>query len=328
MKKNTILITSIVIASTFLGVLESHAQSFMCDNNCFISWPNDPSFAKSRSSQSAITFVPANARTAGLTTFEKILNVPLGLLFGTFTGYLIGSSISSTDGEQRLVNRIKGGLIGAFAGPFVNYEILLAMKGEKYHTNSWYLRAGGNLIIPNHDDLVLKPGYSIGFSDYFPLSSFMALQADFIYQSRQFRLPDQKILYSMHGYKKIESQDINFWVGYFDMSLLLNFKLLTFRESTLNFAIGPSLAIELHNNTKYHFIREEDKLDDWDFSYIMMEPGSLFGYPALVLNLELQRKNWLWQLGFHHSVYDTDEIYPLDSNTRLRTFELSVGYKL
>jgi hypothetical protein len=60
----------------------------------------------------------------------------------------------------------------------------------------------------------------------------------------------------------------------------------------------------------------------------MDEPGALFGYPAMAYQLELQRGKWIWQLGFHHSVYDTDEIFPLISKTRMRTLELSFGYQL
>lgn len=328
MKKIIIFMFPICIFSAVGGARESHAQIDSIKECGYISLLKYPSLNNNLPVSSAVTFAPASADRKGLTTFEKILNVPLGIILGSFTGYIIGSSISSTDEEQQLVNRIKGVLIGAFAGPFVNYEILLAMKNEGYRSNRWYLKAGGNLIFPNHDDAVWKPGYSIGLSDYFPLSRSFGLQGDFTYQSRHFRLPNQKILYSMLGYKKVKSHDINFWVGYLDISLLLDLKLLTYREATLNLAIGPSLAIELHDNTTFHFIREEDQLDDWDFRYIMTDPEALFGYPAITFKLALQRKNWLWQLGFHHSVYDTDEIYPLDSNSRLRTFELSVGYKL
>lgn len=328
MKTAQIIIASIFIASTIFGVMDSHAQPGSINDSYFISLLNYPALNKHLSVQPSVTFAPASADQNGLTTFEKILNVPLGIIWGSVAGYLIGSSISSHDQEQRLANRIKGGLIGAFAGPFVNYEILLKMKNVTDHPNRWFFRAGGNLVFPNHDDAVIKPGYAIGLSDYFPLGRGFGLQGDFTYQSRQFHLPNQKILYSMVGYKKVESHDIDFWVGYVDISLLLDVRLLTHRNGTLHLAIGPSLAIELHDNTKFHFIRQEDNPDDWDFQYIMDEPDPLFGYPALTYQLELQRGHWLWQLGFHHSVYDTDEIYPLDSNTRLRTFELSVGYKL
>ncbi|MDZ7318322.1 MAG: PorT family protein [candidate division KSB1 bacterium] len=328
MKKIKILFALIFIAFALWGGADCQTQRNTLHRIDLISSLKYPPLNKNLSVQPSITFASASADQQGLSTFEKILNVPLGIILGSFAGYLIGSAISTTDEEQRLVNRIKGGLIGAFAGPFVNYEILLKMKDVNDRPNRWYLKAGGNVVFPNHDAAAIKPGYAVGLSDYFTLGRRFGLQGDFIYQSRQFRLPNQKILYSMIGYKKVETHDINFCVGYFDISLLLNFKLLSHRNASLNLAIGPSLAIELHDNTKFHFIREEDNVDDWDFSYIMMDPAPLFGYAAMSYHLELQRGHWLWQLGFHHSVYDTDEIYPLDSNTRLRTVELSVGYKL
>ncbi len=322
------LIATILIAAAFGAVREMEAQSNFANDRSFVSLLKYPVLNKNPSLQPFLAFDPASANQKGLTTFEKILNVPLGIILGSFAGYLIGSSISSTDEEQRLVNRIKGGLIGAFVGPFVNYEILMKMKDVSGHPNRWYFRAGPNLVIPNHDDAMLKPGYTVGLSDYFPLGRLFGLQGDIAYHLRQFRLPNQKILYNMVGYKKVERHNIDFWVGYLDISLLLNVTLLSHRNVTLYLAIGPSLAIELHDNTKFHFIRQEDNLDDWDFSYIMMDPAALFGYPAVAYQLKIHHGHWLWQLGFHHSVYDTDEIYPLDSNTRLRTLKLSLGYKL
>jgi hypothetical protein len=110
--------------------------------------------------------------------------------------------------------------------------------------------------------------------------------------------------------------------------VLLNFKLLSLQKWNFYLSLGPSLSLAVRDATKFHFIREEENPDDFDFSYIMDEPGALFGYPAMVYQLELQRGHWIWQLGFHNSFYDTDDIYPLDSNARLRTWELSIGYKL
>lgn len=327
MDKIKIVILSIIAALVFGSSMESHAQFSFVNDSCHASLMSS-NFNKWSFSLSSPTFVQHDGNKQGLTTFEKILNVPLGMLFGSFAGYLIGTSLPSDRSVENLANRIKGGLIGAFAGPYVNYEIMSVMKGVKNPLNYWSLNAGANMILPNYDDTTYRTGYSFGISRYYPLSSSFTLQGELGFQTRQFKLASRRILYSTFGFRQIRNCDINFSVGYIDMSLLLNVKALTFRRSTLSIALGPSLAIEVFDNTDFHLIKIEDDQDDFDFVYIDDEPDPLFGYPAMLYKLELQHGHWIWQFGFHHSLIYTDEIYPLVSNTRLRTFELNIGYKL
>ncbi len=136
------------------------------------------------------------------------------------------------------------------------------------------------------------------------------------------------ISYGYYFDRVVKCYDIDFSVGYINTSILLNFKISSLQKFNFYVSLGPSFSIAVHDATKFHFLKEEDNPDDFDFSYIMDEPNPLFGYPAMVYRLELQRGKWIGQLGFHHSVTDTDEICPLISKTRLRTLELNIGYKL
>jgi hypothetical protein len=327
MEKIKILILSCSVILVFGDSIESHAQFSYANENCHDSLMPPPLSNWSFSALSSVTS-QKDTNEKRLTTVEKILNVPIGIVIGSLCGFVIGGAIPSDYSPEKLANFIKGGLIGAFAGPFVNYEIMSAMKGAKNPLNKWYFKAGGNIIIPNYEDAIIKMGYSIDIGRAFPLNGIIALQGELGYQARQFSLSSQRILFATMVSREIRYCDIDFSVGYIDISLLLNFKLFRWRKSTLSIALGPSLAIEVFDNTKYHLIKVEEDHNDFDFIYIDDEPDPLFGYPALLYKLEFQRNHWIWQLGFHHSVTYTDEIYPLISNTRLRTFELSIGYKL
>lgn len=327
MEKCKILILSLILNLTPGWPYASQAQLRLANESCHASVM--PKAVPQWSSFSPMfNLTQQNTDNAQLTTFEKIINVPIGIVFGSFAGYLIGTSLPSERSVEKLANRIKGGLIGAFAGPFINYEIMSAMKGVRNPLNNWYVKAGGNIVFPNYEDVTFKPGYSIGISRYFPMSNMIALQGNFAFQARQFSLPSQRILHTTMVSREIHYCDIDFSVDYIDMALLLNVKLLSLRKSNLNIAIGPSLSLEMFDNTKYHLIKVEEDNGDYDFVYIDDEPDPLFGYPALVYQLDLQCGKWIWQLGFQNSVMDTDEIFPLISKTRLRTFEMNVGYKL
>ncbi|HEX9975331.1 MAG TPA: hypothetical protein VGD14_24980, partial [bacterium] len=184
MEKIKISILSFTVILVLGGAMESYAQFSFAGDSCRTSFLYS-AFNKGSSSLPSTTFTLHAADKEGLTTFEKILNVPLGILFGSFAGFLIGNSLPPDHSDERLFNGIKGGLIGAFAGPFVNYEILSAMKGARNPLNKWYFKAGGNIILPNYEDVIFKPGYSIGISRYFPLSNIISLQGNFTYQARQ-----------------------------------------------------------------------------------------------------------------------------------------------
>ena len=192
-----VIIIFVIIIILVLGdSIQSYAQFSIRNDSCHSSFLTLTINNKSSLFLSS-TFAQEEIAMEGLSTFEKILNVPIGILFGSLCGYLIGTSIPRRDSEEKLVNGIKGGLVGAFVGPYVNYEIMSAMKGVRNPSNNWCFKAGGNITLPNYNNVKFKPGYSIGISRTYPLSNIIALQGNLAYQSRQFFLPSQKILHGM-----------------------------------------------------------------------------------------------------------------------------------
>ncbi len=311
MEKIKILSLSIMVILIVGDLKESRAQ---------FSFANEISRASFNSPTQAIK----DSTEKRFTVVDKILNVPLGIAIGTLCGLAIGSAIP----EDNLGNAIRGALIGASMGPFYTFEIMSMSKGVKNPFHKWCFKAGGNIILTNYDDAVFKAGYSIGIGRHYHLSDRFGLRGDVTYALRQFLLPSQKIRYAYYSKRAVKCYDIDFSVGYINTSILLNFRLLSLQKLNFYITLGPSLSLAVRDDTKFHFLNEEEDLDDFDFDYIMDEPAQLFGYPAMVYQLDLQRGKWSWQLAFHNSALDTDEIYPLFSKTRMRTFEFSIGYKL
>lgn len=327
MEKIKILILSIIVI-LICGVLkECHAQFSFASENYHPSYMS-PNIAKVSASFASSAFVPPDSNEKRLTSLDKIMNVPLGIIIGTLCGVVIGGAMPSDYSSEKFANFIKGGLIGASIGPFYTFEIMSMSKGVKNPSHKWYFRAGGNIILPNYQDALFKAGYSIGIGRHYHLSDRFGLRGDVSYSLRQFILPSQKIRFSFYSERVVKCYDIDFSVGYINTSIFLNFKLLNLQKFNFYLSFGPSLSVAVRDNTKFHFLREEENNDDFDFDYIMEEPGALFGYPAMVYQLELQRGHWIWQFRFHHSVTYTNQIFPLMCNSRLSTFELSIGYKL
>jgi hypothetical protein len=325
MDKIKILSLSIIVILIVGELKECHAQFSLAKENYHPSLIS-PIITKGSSS---LTIVSPDSNEKRITSLDKTVNVPLGIIIGTLCGVVIGGAIPSDYSVEKFSNFIKGGLIGASMGPFYTFEIMSLSRGVKNPSHKWCFTAGANIILPNYEEALFKAGYSIGIGRHYHLSDRVGLRGDVSYSLRQFILPSQKIRYILHYSERVvKCNDIDFSVGYINTSTLLEFKILSLQEFDFYLALGPSLSLTVRNDTKFHFLNEEENPDDFDFHYIIDEPDPLFGYPAMVYQLELQRGHWIWQLGFHHSVYDTDEIFPLDSNTRLRTFELSVGYKL
>jgi hypothetical protein len=267
------------------------------------------------------TIVASDSNEKKLPLVDKIIFAPTGAVFGAFWGFAVGAVIS-----RDFQNSIKGGLIGLSIGPFLTYEMFAAKRGIKNPLHKFYVKTGGNLTLTNYDDSQIMPDFSIGIGRLYHLRKGIGLRGEISYGLRRFHLPAQKISYAYYFDQVVKTYDIDFSVGYINTSILLNFKMFNLKKLNFHIALGPSLSLAVRDDTKFHFIREEDNPDDYDFSYVDRE-GPQSGYPAMFYQLELQMDHWMCQLGFHHSVYDTDEIYPLDSHTRLRTFELSVGYK-
>lgn len=322
MNKIGFVFLSIILWGVFEGAIESRAQ-FSLDNqshrSSFISStiPNESTLFPSS------PLVPPDSNEKRLTLVDKIIFAPTGAVFGALWGFMVGAVIS-----RDFPDGIKGGVMGLSIGPFLTYEMFAAKRGIKNPLHKFYVKTGGNLTLTNYSDSKIETGYSIGIGRHYHLSDRFGLRGEVSFALRQFLLPSQKINYAYYFKRVVKCYDINFSVGYINTSILLNYKMFSRQKLNFYLALGPSLSLAVHDATKFHFLREEENPDDFDFSYIMDEPGPLFGYPAMTYQLELQTGHWLLQLGFHHSVYDTDEIYPLDSNSRLRTFELSVGYKM
>jgi len=323
MNKIGFVFLSIILWGVFGGAIESRAQFSLYNQSHRSSFISSTINNESTLFPSS-TLVPPDSNEKCLTIVDKIIFIPVGIVFGTFHGLIASIVIPGDD----FSNGIKGGMIGFCIGPFLSYEMFAATRGVKNPLHKFYIKTGGILTVTNYDDSQIRPGYSIGIGRHYHLSDRFGLRGEVSYALRQFLLPSQKIQFSFYSERVVKCYDIDFSVGYINTSILLNFKLLSLQKFNFYITLGPSLSLAVRDDTKLHFLREEEDPDDFNFSYIMDEPGVLFGYPAMVYQLELQRGHWIWQLGFHHSVYDTDDIFPLDSNTRLRTFELSIGYKL
>ena len=315
MDKIKILSLSIIVILIVGDLKECLAQCSLADESCHTLF---------KSSTQALK----DSTEKRLTSLDKTVNVPLGIIIGTLCGAVIGGAIPSDYSSEKFANFVKGGLIGASMGPFYTFEIMSLSKGVKNPSHRWCFNAGANIILPNHEDALFKAGYSIGIGRHYHLSDRVGLRGEVTYALRQFLLPSQKIRYSYASERMVKSYDIDFSVGYINTSILLNFKLLSLQKFNFYITLGPSLSLAAREDTKFHFLNEEENPDDFDFDYIMDEPGPLFGYPAMFYQLELQRGKWIWQLGFQNSMMDTDEIYPLISKTRMRTFEFRIGYKL
>jgi len=315
MDKFRFLILSIIVILIFDDLTEGQTQFSFANEICHTSCIS-PTQAINDSTEKQLTAI------------DKILNVPIGIAIGSMCGFVLGAVIPVDYETERYSNSAKGLLIGASMGPFYTFEIMLMSKGVKNPSHKLCFKAGGNITLTNYEDALSKAGYSFGFGRHYHLSDRLGLRGEVSYSLRQFLLPSQKIRYSYYSERVVKCYDIDFSVGYINTSILLNFKLLNLQKFNFYLSLGPSLSLAVRDATKFHFIREEENPDDFDFSYIMDEPGALFGYPAMVYQLELQRGHWIWQFSFHHSVTYTDQIFPLKCNSRLSTFELSIGYKL
>ncbi|MCI0494047.1 PorT family protein [candidate division KSB1 bacterium] len=322
MNQITLIFLSIIFGGVFGEAIESHAQFSLAKENYHTSFMS-PIIVKGCTSFASSTIVTPDSNEKCLTIVDKIIFIPVGLVFGTFHGLIASIVIPGDD----FSNGIKGGMIGFCIGPFLSYEMFAATRGVKNPLHKFYIKTGGNLTLTNYEDSQISPCFSIGMGRHYHLWNGIGLRGEISYGLRRFHLPAQKISYAYYFDRVVKTYDIDFSVGYINTSILLNFKILSLQKLNFYLSLGPSLSLAVRDATKFHFIREEENPDDFDFSYIERE-GPLFGYPAMVYQLELQMGKWIWQIGFHNSVTDTDEIYPLDSNTRLRTVELSVGYKL
>ncbi len=314
---------AIFIVTVFCIMPECKAQFATANNDLLISLATAYTKAES-ASFIASSLAQKDSAEQRLRLVDKIIFTPVGAFFGTLWGVAIGAAIP----HDKMANGIKGGMIGFCVGPFLTYEMFASTRGLKNPLHQFYVKIGGNLTLTNYEDFKIRPGFSIGIGRHYHLSNILGLRGEISYALRRFFLHSQKISYAFYFDRVVKSNNINFSVNYINTAILLNFKLMHLQQWDICISLGPSMSLASRDRTKFHFIREEENPDEFDFSYIMDEPAPLFGYPAMAYQLDLQRGYWLGQLGFHHSVYDTDEIYPLDSNSRLRTVELSVGYKL
>jgi len=304
MNKITLIFLSIIFGGVFGEAIESHAQFSLAKENYHTSFMS-PIIVKGCSSFASSTIVPPDSNEKCFTIVDKIIFIPVGIVFGTLHGLIASIVIPGDD----FSNIIKGGMIGFCVGPFLSYEMFAAKRGVKNTLHKLYVKTGGNLTLTNYDDSQISPGFSIGMGRHYHLWNGIGLRGEISYGLRRFHLPAQKISYAYYFERVVKTYDIDFSVGYINTSILLNFKLLNLQKFNFYLSQGPSLSVAVRDDTKFHFLREEENPDDFDFGYIMEEPGALFGYPAMVYQLELQRGHWIWQFSFHHSVTYTDQIF-------------------
>jgi hypothetical protein len=262
MNKLKFLILSIIVILVFGGLRESHAQFSFTNGSCRTSFMS-PTINNWSSSSPSLTFAQYETGKRRSITVEKILNVPVGVAIGSLCGFVIGAAIP----EDNFGDAIKGVLIGAIIGPFYTFEIMWMSKKVKNPSHKWYFTAGGNLTLANYAAFQTKPGYSIGIRSQYHLTDRIGLHGEAFYTLREFFLPSQKICYSYHYINEIRAYAMDFSVSYIDISLLLDFKLFKWRKSTSGIALGPSFALEVFDNTRYHLIKAENDQNDFNFVY-------------------------------------------------------------
>ena len=322
MEKIMILILAVITILVLGDSIQSYAQLSFANEDCYVSFII-PTVDSKLSLPPLTAFARQDSNEKGLTTFDKILNIPIGIAIGSLCGTAIGAAIP----ENNFDNAIKGLLIGASIGPFFTFETMSMSKKASNPLHKWRFKAGGNITFSNYHNTRLKVGYTLGVGRQYHLASRISLSGEVFYTQRMFNLRSQKLCYAYHS-KNVKSYDIDFSVSYISTSVQLNFKLTNLKNFNVGISLGPSLSFVMQDNTKFYFIRDEMNQNDFDFIYQTDEPSHIFGYPGIIFSLEFEYKKLLIIPTLHQAAIYTHQIFPLEDETKLTSFELNLGVKL
>ena len=322
MNKIGFVFLSIIFLGILGGAIDSHAQLSFVNEDCYVSFII-PAVDSKLSLPPLTAFARQDSNEKRLTTFDKILNIPIGIVIGSLCGAAIGTAIP----ENNLGNTIKGFLIGASIGPFFTFETMSMSKKASNPLHKWRFKAGGNITFSNYHNTRLKVSYTLGIGRQYHLSKRISLSGEVFYTQRMFNLRSQKLCYAYYS-KNVKSYDIDFSVSYISTSVQLNFKLTNLKNFNVGISLGPSLSFVVQDNTEFYFIRDEMNQDDFDFIYQTDEPTHIFGYPGIIFSLEFEYKKLLVIPTLHQAAIYTHQIFPLEDETKLTSFELNLGVKL
>ena len=256
---------------------------------------------------------------------EKTIIISSGIFFGSLFGGLIGSAIE----EDIFPGGFRGAVIGSSVFPFIHYEIIAKIKGKNIPYNTFGIKFGSNITLMN-DEETRNKSYLMGISRRYHLNKKISFKGEAFYNIRKFTLQSKRLYFSTLEYtQKIRNYDINFKVGYIDVSVSPNFEILTFRKSSFSISMGPTISVPVFDNTKYKLLTSEKYkgiIKDYDLIYQTDEPCYTSPYISVASSFELKIGKIISQIKFEKAINKSHQIFPLEDETNMTTFEFIIEY--
>ena len=245
-------------------------------------------------------------------------------------GITIARFLPGDTSHDLLLNKIRGAIIGASIFPFINYELMIKRAGIPNELNRWSFDCGGNITQTNHDRQNTKIGYLFGISRHYHFGDKLNFVGGVYYNLRQFLLMNQKVYYGTSSFEEIRNYNITFNVGYLDVLLMPNYN-ITISNFHFGLGIGPSISVQVYDNTNYKIFKVEEvngNINDIDFAYETDEPSYTLPYFSCFLNFNIKAKRLFAQFKIKKAFGKSHQIFPLNDETKLSTFEFTFGYFL
>ncbi|KAA3662257.1 MAG: hypothetical protein DWQ10_02815 [Calditrichaeota bacterium] len=255
--------------------------------------------------------------------------ITLGIAGGLIFGGSLGIFLPEPQGNsEELIRVFRGAELGLLVFPVYCYERILV---EPDNRNQWVIGTGGNITIANHANWQANPEYTLIVNRLYYISSNWNFNVAFQYSMRKFQLAESKLeFYNYLDHEPSSSNgiyDVNFTEGYFDISLLPEYKFQKM-NTKIGISFGISLAVPIYDNMATSLVEKRySKIDDWDFYYLNDEPAGPIGYVSAAYAITLQKQHYFAQLLVKRSLHNTNEIFFLtDERTRLSSFDFNFGF--
>jgi hypothetical protein len=259
---------------------------------------------------------------------NPLQSILVGIPAGCLLGIIIGARIEAST-YDRMLNTVRGAVIGLSLIPFVHYEINRKVKGINNSLNRWSVAFGSNITYTDYDDAWIQRGFTAALNRYYFLNKQFDMIYGFTYAHHKFMIPDKMIKYYSFDLYKVADNDIHFSAHYLNMSILVNCK-FNIIKFPIHLGIGPFISVQFLDKTSYSTHWEEylygiDTGYDCDYSYSDDEVTGTLPVAGWALNLGFIMNPLIVQVNYRHSFDQSNHIFGLFPETALSTLELTLG---